>query len=43
VSKDSTLITVFAGANEVNIITGFMGNGAGASDPAGYRPAGEEL
>ncbi len=36
VSKDSTLITVFAGANEVNIITGAMGNGAGASDPAGY-------
>ena len=36
VSKDSTLITVFAGANEVNIITGAMGAGAGASDPAGY-------
>jgi len=36
VSRDSTLITVFAGANEVNIITGMMWNGAGANDPAGY-------
>ena len=36
VSRDSTLITVFAGTNEVNIITGAMGNGAGAGDPAGY-------
>ena len=36
VARDSTLITIFAGANEVNIITGAMGNGAGANDSAGY-------
>lgn len=36
VKPDSTLITVFAGANEVNIITSALGNGAGGNDPASY-------
>jgi lysophospholipase L1-like esterase len=36
VPKDTTLITIFAGANEANIITSALGNGAGGSDPAGY-------
>lgn len=36
VPKDTTLITIFAGANEVNIITSALGSGAGAADPAGY-------
>ena len=29
-------MTIFAGANEVNIITSALGNGAGGGDPAGY-------
>lgn len=36
VPRDATLITVFAGANEVNIITGALGAGAGGADPAAY-------
>jgi lysophospholipase L1-like esterase len=36
VQRDTTLITVFAGANEVNIITSALGSGAGGNDPAGY-------
>jgi lysophospholipase L1-like esterase len=36
VQRDTTLITIFAGANEVNIITSALGSGAGASDPAAY-------
>lgn len=32
----ATLITIFAGANEVNTITTALGAGAGASDQAGY-------
>lgn len=36
VPGDTTLITVFAGANEVNLITGALGAGRGGSDPAGY-------
>ena len=36
VPADSTLITIFAGANEANIITSALGAGAGANDPTGY-------
>jgi lysophospholipase L1-like esterase len=36
VPKDTTLITIFAGANETNIITAALGNGAGGSDPTAY-------
>jgi lysophospholipase L1-like esterase len=36
VPKDTTLITIFAGANESNIITSALGNGAGGGDAAGY-------
>jgi lysophospholipase L1-like esterase len=32
----TTLISIFAGANEVNVITGALGRGEGGSDPAGY-------
>ena len=34
--QNTTLVTIFAGANEVNTITAALGGGAGASDPAGY-------
>jgi lysophospholipase L1-like esterase len=33
---NSTLVTIFAGANDVNTITAALGGGAGGSDPAGY-------
>jgi lysophospholipase L1-like esterase len=36
VKSDSTLITIFGGANDVNVVTGAMGRGAGASDQMGY-------
>lgn len=36
VSRSATVVTVFAGANDVNTITAALGNGAGGSDPAGY-------
>jgi lysophospholipase L1-like esterase len=36
VPRDTTLITIFAGANETNIITAALGNGAGGSDPTSY-------
>lgn len=36
VPVDSTLITIFAGANEANIITSALGAGAGGSNPAAY-------
>jgi lysophospholipase L1-like esterase len=36
VPQDSTLVTIFAGANDVNVITAALGGGAGATDPAGY-------
>lgn len=39
VLTDSTLVTIFAGGNEVNVITGALGGGAGASDQAGYIDA----
>jgi lysophospholipase L1-like esterase len=34
--QDSTLVTIFAGGNEVNTITTALGRGAGGSDPIGY-------
>ena len=36
VQRESTLVTVFTGANEVNSITAALGNGAGGTDPNGY-------
>ena len=36
VLSNSTLVTVFAGGNEVNTITAALGGGAGGADPAGY-------
>ena len=36
VLTNSTLITIFTGANEVNTITAALGGGAGSADPAGY-------
>lgn len=36
VSSKSTLITIFAGANDVNVVTRALGGGAGASDQIGY-------
>lgn len=36
IRTDSTLVTVFAGANEVNLITAALGAGAGGTDPTGY-------
>lgn len=37
--QDSTLVTIFAGGNEVNTITTALGRGAGGSDPIGYIDA----
>lgn len=36
VDDDATLVTVFTGVNDVNVITHTMGLGAGASNPLGY-------
>jgi len=36
IQPDATLVTVFAGINEINTITAALGGGAGGSDPAGY-------
>jgi lysophospholipase L1-like esterase len=36
---DSTLVTIFAGGNEVNTITAALGGGAGGSNPSGYIDA----
>jgi lysophospholipase L1-like esterase len=36
VNRNSTVVTIFAGGNEVNTITAALGHGAGASDPTGY-------
>jgi len=36
VHTDATLVTVFAGGNEVNTITTALGAGAGGADPAAY-------
>ena len=34
--RDSTLVTIFAGGNDVNIITAALGGGAGAGNPAAF-------
>jgi lysophospholipase L1-like esterase len=36
VQKDSTLVTIFAGVNEVATITAALGGGAGGADPLGF-------
>jgi lysophospholipase L1-like esterase len=36
IPRSSTLVTIFAGGNEVNTITAALGAGAGGNDPAGY-------
>jgi lysophospholipase L1-like esterase len=36
VAKDSTVVTLFAGPNDVNVITAALGNGAGGSSPIAY-------
>ncbi len=36
VLKDSTVVTIFTGANDANTVTAALGNGAGGSDPSGY-------
>jgi len=36
VKSDTTVVTIFAGGNEVNTITAALGGGAGGSDPSGY-------
>jgi lysophospholipase L1-like esterase len=36
VKANSTLITIFAGANDVNTVTSALGGGAGANDPIAY-------
>jgi lysophospholipase L1-like esterase len=36
VLQNSTVVTIFAGGNEVNTITAALGNGVGASDQTGY-------
>ena len=36
VRQDTTLVTIFAGVNEINIITAALGGGAGAGNPADY-------
>jgi lysophospholipase L1-like esterase len=38
-SQDSTLVTIFAGGNEVNTVTSALGNGAGGSNPVAYIDA----
>jgi lysophospholipase L1-like esterase len=36
VQTTATVVTIFAGVNEVNTVTAALGGGAGGSDPAGY-------
>jgi len=36
VERESTMVTVFTGANDVIAITAALGNGAGGSDPAAF-------
>jgi lysophospholipase L1-like esterase len=36
VLKNSTVVTIFAGGNDVDAITAALGKGAGGSDPAGF-------
>lgn len=36
VNKDATVVTIFAGANDVNAITGLLDRGAGGTDPGAF-------
>jgi lysophospholipase L1-like esterase len=36
VPQNATLVTIFAGANDVNVITSALGGGAGGTNPAGF-------
>ena len=36
VPRESTVVTLFAGGNDVNVITAALGGGAGAASPAAY-------
>ena len=36
VKREASLVTVFTGANDVNVITSALGKGAGGSDPAAF-------
>ena len=36
VKKEASLVTVFTGANDVNVVTSALGKGAGGSDPTGF-------
>ena len=39
IDRNSTLVTIFAGANEVNVITAALGGGAGGTNPAAFVDA----
>jgi lysophospholipase L1-like esterase len=39
VLANSTIVTIFAGGNDVNVITAALGGGAGGGDPLGYVDA----
>jgi lysophospholipase L1-like esterase len=39
VLTNSTVVTIFAGGNDVNVITAALGGGAGGGDPNGYIDA----
>jgi lysophospholipase L1-like esterase len=39
VARDSTVVTVFAGGNDVNTVAAAVGGGAGGGDPLGYIDA----
>ena len=39
VLTNSTLVTIFAGGNDVNVITAALGGGAGGADPLGFIDA----
>jgi lysophospholipase L1-like esterase len=39
VQQNASLVTIFAGINEVNVITAALGGGAGGSDPNAYMDA----
>jgi len=36
VRKEATLVTVFTGANDINVMTSALGKGAGGADPVGF-------
>ena len=39
VMTNSTLVTIFAGGNDVNVVTAALGGGAGGTDPLGFIDA----